>query len=401
MTREGIRDLSFLENGFQNVTLSGNNELDAASHSSLNYVEEESRLLTGRHTEGTSGREWHPSEEEMHAGNSNVVQNNLVEGLRLQQEQFDTPVKDEQQLQWSSSEWQQDSWNGVEANQASGWDQDWHTETASSKENIGCPSASSTGWGLQLGETDLAPSVDLGYFDQEILILGRNLVVRVAYTAKGVEDWIEQYSPEERLFGVDIEWRPNQFKGEDNKAALFQIAGKHGCMIVQLLYIDRIPDALKQLLADENVKLAGVAVRADTKKLFHDYGLKCRGEVDLGLLAADALNRSDLKRAGLATLSELVLGIPFKKIKSLTVSNWAVEGLSLPQITYAASDACIAYSLLVALNAKVKDRLPARSPRSASPRVVSSTLVHQSIVVTECSSPRVEEEDTVPPQPTN
>ncbi|CAM6093233.1 unnamed protein product [Calypogeia fissa] len=372
MTREGITDLRVIEDGFQNVGLSGNNEVEAENH-------------TGR----TRG-----------------AQNGSVEGLSLEQGQpleqlwRDTPVKVEQQLRWGGSDWLQDSWNSLEAPEPSGWE-DWLTETASSKENINSPSASSSGWGLQPGETEPAPYVDLGYFDQEILILGSNLVVRVAYTAKGVEDWIEQYSREDRLFGIDIEWRPNQFKGEDNKAALFQIAGKHGCMIVQLLYIDRIPDALKELLADPTVKLAGVGVKADSKKLFHDYGLKCRGEVDLGLLAADAFSRRDLKRAGLATLCELVLGIPFKKTKSLTVSNWAVEGLTLPQITYAASDACIAYSLLVNLHAKLKERLPARSPRSASPRVVSNTLVHQSTVVSGWSSPRPQDEDSVSDQTTN
>lgn len=354
-----------VEDGFQNVTLSGDHGFEAENQSLVNVVEE-SRLLTEHHSEVCPVQQRHPIEGQRHRSVDDLVESSRVEQDQSSEpHQANTPVNEDQQSGWGSNDWQEDSWN-VEANEPSGWD--WPTETASPNENSGRPSTSSSGWGLLLGEIEPAPFVDLGYFDQEIVILGSRLVVRVAYTAKGVEDWIAQYSPEERLFGVDIEWRPNHFKGEDNQAALFQIAGKHGCLIVQLLYIDRIPDALNELLADPNAKLAGVGVKADTKKLFHDYGLRCRGEVDLGLLAAAVLNRSDLKRAGLATLCELVLGIPFKKIKSVTVSNWAVEGLSLPQITYAASDACIAYSLLVTLNAQSKERSSARSPLSTSPQ---------------------------------
>lgn len=327
------------------------------SVNSLN-VTEESKCLGDIQIGSIDVQEGHPSEEGAHIGSNRVAHDDPVESLSLQLNQ---PWELEQRMDEQQSGW--DSVNTVEKIEPSGWDDGWHPGTSPEDAAAG----SSSGWGLQPGEIESVPYVDLGYFDQDIIILGSSMVVRVAYTAKGVEDWIQKYSPAERLFGVDIEWRPNQFKGDDNKAALLQIAGIHGCLIIQLLYIERIPDVLKELLADHNVKLAGVGVRADCKKLFHDYGLQCRGEVDLGLLAADVFNRRELKQAGLATLSDLVLGIPFKKIKSVCMSNWAVEGLSLSQITYAASDACIAYSVLVSLNAQPKDGPRSRSLRSAKP----------------------------------
>lgn len=194
-------------------------------------------------------------------------------------------------------------------------------------------------------ETYGADYVDEGFLERELEIFGQKLTVTVAYTAAGVERWLDQWASGETMFGFDLEWEPNRRKGDDNPVALLQLSLASRCLIVQLLHIDRIPAALVTLLADANVKLGGVGVRQDVKKLEEDHGLRSQGEVDLAQLAV----RKGWTNGGLAALSQSVLRITYVKNRRLTCSNWAVEGLSFRQIQYAASDAWLSYALLVTL----------------------------------------------------
>lgn len=56
-----------------------------------------------------------------------------------------------------------------------------------------------------------------------------------------------------------------------------------------------------------------------------------------------------LKKTGLASLTEIVLGVQYKKNKRTTMSNWENRELTYAQIQYAAADAWLSYSILVAL----------------------------------------------------
>ena len=68
----------------------------------------------------------------------------------------------------------------------------------------------------------------------------REVEVTVTSSGQAVVRWLEQQEGV-TAFGVDVEWRPNFAKGEDNPVALLQIGAGDTCLIVQLLYIDRIP----------------------------------------------------------------------------------------------------------------------------------------------------------------
>lgn len=90
-------------------------------------------------------------------------------------------------------------------------------------------------------------------------------------------------------------------------------------------------------------------MQADTKKLKKDYGLICAGEVELTTLAVSTLKNTSLKKSGIATLTEKVLGVPYEKNKRVTMSNWENRDLTYAQIHYAAADAWLSYSIMMAL----------------------------------------------------
>ena len=118
-------------------------------------------------------------------------------------------------------------------------------------------------------------------------------------------------------------------------------------------------------------------MQADTNKLKNDYDLICAGEVELTTLAVSTLKNTSLKKSGIATLTEKILGVPYKKNKRATMSNWEIRDLTYAQIQYAAADAWLSYSILMALlNYKV---IPATAPPALEAEKISSgNMVHHS-----------------------
>ena len=119
------------------------------------------------------------------------------------------------------------------------------------------------------------------------------------------------------------------------------------------------------------------SVQADTNKLKNDYDLICAGEVELTTLAVSTLKNTSLKRSGIATLAEKVLGVSYKKNKRATMSNWEIRDLTYAQIQYAAADAWLSYSILMAL-LNHKEVPAAPPPTLKSDNISSGNMVHHS-----------------------
>lgn len=176
-----------------------------------------------------------------------------------------------------------------------------------------------------------------------VIAWGRNIPVTLTSEACTVQEWISSQSG--NLFGLDVEWRPNRAKGEKNKVALLQLCSESECLIIQMLFLDKKPQALRKLLSDPSKGLAGVGVLADGKRLLHDYGLECQGGIELTTLAVERLKRDELRNVGLKVLVQEVLGLNMDKPKKVTLSNWAKMKLDPAQINYACMDAWASFAL--------------------------------------------------------
>ncbi|CAM6040863.1 unnamed protein product [Sphagnum compactum] len=182
----------------------------------------------------------------------------------------------------------------------------------------------------------------------EIEVLGKKVLVTIAASAAAVENWLHAHGGESK-YGLDIEWRPTFQRGDYHAAALLQLSLEKVCLLIQLRFIEVLPASLQRLLADPNIMLGGVSIKADTNKLKKDHGLVCAGEVELTTLAVLKLKVEALRKAGISSLTETVLGFPHKKDKKATMSNWETRELTLQQIQYAAADAWLSYTILIAL----------------------------------------------------
>jgi ribonuclease D len=151
---------------------------------------------------------------------------------------------------------------------------------------------------------------------------------------------------EYRLLGFDTETKPSFKKGKLNSTALIQLATDDKAFLFRLNKIG-FPDALADLLANENVLKIGVAIRDDLNELKRLQSFEPAGFIDLQE-TAKGLN---IKNISLKKLAAIVLN--FRISKSQRVSNWEQEILSPAQLKYAATDAWVCYKLYQEINSKL------------------------------------------------
>lgn len=144
-----------------------------------------------------------------------------------------------------------------------------------------------------------------------------------------------------RFIGIDCEWNQKKKNEPHHKVATLQISDGKLVVIFQLTSLSKIPKKLKDFLESPIVKL-GVNIYNDVMKLKHDYNITVVNFVDLRYLNADVYGQ--LKREGLASLTEKYIGYTLAKNLSVIKSNW--EGvLDADQIAYAATDAWVAVEI--------------------------------------------------------
>ncbi len=134
------------------------------------------------------------------------------------------------------------------------------------------------------------------------------------------------------VLGFDTETRPKFTKGAMHLPSLIQLATDKKVYLIQLKHVTST-EGLAELLSDENIIKAGVAIHEDYRSLSRIFPLEYQGLVDLAKLA----NQKGLKAQGLRTISANLLG--YKVSKGAQCSNWASDTLSHAQIQYAATDA--------------------------------------------------------------
>lgn len=136
------------------------------------------------------------------------------------------------------------------------------------------------------------------------------------------------------VLGFDTETKPKFTKGAMHLPSLIQLATDKKVYLIQLKHVSRTEE-LAQLLSDENIVKAGVAIHEDYQSLARIFPLECKGLADLAKLA----NQKGIKAQGLRTISANLLG--YKVSKGAQCSNWAADTLSHAQIQYAATDAWV------------------------------------------------------------
>ncbi|KAH0766760.1 hypothetical protein KY285_002631 [Solanum tuberosum] len=149
---------------------------------------------------------------------------------------------------------------------------------------------------------------------------------------------LSKYSGRQTVVGLDNEWKPTFSSYTSNKSATLQLCIDNTCLIVQLFYLDEIPQTLKNFLANPNFTFVGVEVGEDILKLKNEYGLVCTSQVDIRDVAKTKWP-GRFSRPGLKDLANEICGIYMPKPKHVCQSNWEA------QVEYACIDAYASYKI--------------------------------------------------------
>ena len=141
-----------------------------------------------------------------------------------------------------------------------------------------------------------------------------------------------QYLKTQTVLGFDTETKPCFLKGKRNNVALLQLATEDRAFLIRCCKVG-LPEEIVEILADENIKKVGVAIRDDVKGLQKWRGFIPGGFVELSSFA----QKFGISAASLKKLCGIVLG--FRISKAMQLSNWEDETLKPKQQVYGATDA--------------------------------------------------------------
>ncbi|CAK9152872.1 unnamed protein product [Ilex paraguariensis] len=166
--------------------------------------------------------------------------------------------------------------------------------------------------------------------------------------ASVVQDWVHQirsYHGRQIIAGLDCEWKPPIVQSMSNRSATLQLCVDAKCLILQMFYIDYIPQSLKSFLSDPNVTFVEVEVGDDVLKLRDEYGLHCTRTSDIQALAMASWPWMFFGKPGLKYLANEVVGLYIQKPIHICQSNWEARVLDAEQVEYACIDAYASYRI--------------------------------------------------------
>ncbi|XP_075148910.1 WRN exonuclease [Haematobia irritans] len=167
----------------------------------------------------------------------------------------------------------------------------------------------------------------------------------IAEASDSILQYVEKQPGEDLIpISFDMEW-PFSFQTGPGKAAVIQMCvDEKCCYVFHLTNLKKLPAALVALLKHKRVRLHGVNVKNDFRKLGRDFpeinsdDLIVNGK-DLGVWCNEVCETGG--RWSLDRLAEYLLGKAIDKNKKVRMSKWHIIPLDETQLMYAAVDVYI------------------------------------------------------------
>ena len=215
----------------------------------------------------------------------------------------------------------------------------------------------------------------------------RRVKVKVCNDSAAIVAGLELLAGSKTL-GLDVEWRPKdlilpgkQSGGEgQGRVSVLQLASHNVCLVIQLLRASgsaMLPNELSSILGASSILMVGVGIHGDVSKLLRDYGLVCKGCVDLRHLS---IRESLVVRAQSLEALSAWAGLRLSKDPSVRLSDWSAWDLSPEQIRYACEDA---FAGLAVLQHMLRMRTCAASDNPSGPFSVLEAPSQESQVLVE------------------
>ncbi|BFF90622.1 Werner Syndrome-like exonuclease [Drosophila madeirensis] len=183
----------------------------------------------------------------------------------------------------------------------------------------------------------------------------------IAASADDVMQWVNQQTDVDVVpMAFDMEW-PFSFQTGPGKSSVIQICvDEKCCYVYQLSNLKKLPAALVALINHPKVRLHGVNIKADFRKLERDFPevsadaliAKC---VDLGVWCNEVCETGG--RWSLERLANFIAKRAMDKSKKVRMSKWHVIPLDENQLMYAAIDVYIGQVIYRELEQREKQKL--------------------------------------------
>ncbi|TXG63269.1 hypothetical protein EZV62_010263 [Acer yangbiense] len=184
---------------------------------------------------------------------------------------------------------------------------------------------------------------------RSVYFSGKIIETTVTDKASIADAWVVNissiYGGQKIVVGLDSEWRPHPNRDMDNTTAVLQLCVDTKCLIVQMFFMDYIPESLKNFLSDPNVTFVGVEVARDVAKLKNEYGLQSSSIADVRDLTLKRWPNAFYRKPGLKDVARLVVGLEMPKPKDVCRSDWQSRVLDDLQIEYACIDAYASFKI--------------------------------------------------------
>ncbi|KAK1571278.1 hypothetical protein Q3G72_014442 [Acer saccharum] len=148
---------------------------------------------------------------------------------------------------------------------------------------------------------------------RSVYFSGKIIETTVTDKASIADAWVVNissiYGGQKIVVGLDSEWRPHPNRDMDNTTAVLQLCVDTKCLIVQMFFMDYIPESLKNFLVTPMQLLLG------------------------------------LRKPGLKDVARLVVGLEMPKPKDVCRSDWQSRVLDDLQIEYACIDAYASFKI--------------------------------------------------------
>ncbi|MCL7021712.1 hypothetical protein MKW94_021524 [Papaver nudicaule] len=153
----------------------------------------------------------------------------------------------------------------------------------------------------------------------------------------------------DRNIGLDVKYKCDS---KENSIATVQLCHGKLCLVIQLPYLDSIPNTLKRFFEETTINFVGVGIKQVASQLERDYGLKCANTVELGYLFAKIRGRGSdhYSNLELAELTAEILGVAIVKPQGIVHSDWGARFLTSEQVNYATVNASASFACLKKLS---------------------------------------------------
>lgn len=168
--------------------------------------------------------------------------------------------------------------------------------------------------------------------------------IDIAVTSDELMTWVAKQDSDIVPVAFDLEW-PFSFQTGPGKTALMQLClDEKECYLFHLTQLQKLPASLMALLSHPKVRLHGVNIKNDIRKLKRDFPevtveILIENCIDLGPWCNEVCNTGG--RWSLDRLSQYICDKAIDKNKKVRMSKWHVMPLDDNQKMYAAIDVYI------------------------------------------------------------